>query len=413
MMRKLEMKTAMIPGFPGKTVRRIVVFTSLAALLCLSACQSANLGLGNLENENGERVLSANPKGEVFGQGKVRVAMLLPKSAAGNAAKVAKEIRNGALLAMSDFGNEVLQLVIKDTAGQAAPAQSAAGEAAREGASAIIGPLFSGNVSAASGISLPARMTMFAFSTDTSVAKRGVYLLSFTPQGDVKRMISFAASQGSKSVLAFLPNNAEGLLREAVLREVAGTFQMDVNVVKYERTAESIRTAIGASTLQFDKSDSLYIPDGGKVPSIILNSLSDLGLTTKDKQILGSGNWESASISNPEFANALFPKRDTRNFEAFSQRYQAVYSTEPGVQAALGYDAVTLVSELIRQNGSSAFSSSVVENSRGFSGTNGLFRLHSDGSTERGLAIYQIREGKAELIAPAPRSFSSVNRFGN
>ncbi|MBL4892785.1 MAG: hypothetical protein JKX91_13360 [Rhizobiaceae bacterium] len=210
-----------------------------------------------------------------------------------------------------------------------------------------------------------------------------------------------------------MPNNAEGALREAVLREVAGTSQMDVSVVKYDRTAESIRTAIGESTLQFDKSDSLYIPDGGKVPSIILNALSDLGLSTKDKQILGSGNWESASISNPEFANALFPKRDTGNFETFARRYRTVYGTEPGVQAALGYDAVTLVSELIRQNAKNAFASSVVENSRGFSGTNGLFRLHSDGTTERGLAIYQIREGKAELIAPAPRSFSGLNRFGN
>ena len=410
MKRKLEMTTAKLEG---NVVRRSMVFASLAVLLSLSACQSANMGLGNLENENGERVLSANPKGEVYGQGKVRVALLLPKSAAGNAAKVAKEIRNGALLAMSDFGNEVLQLVIKDTGGQADPAQAAAGEAAREGASAIIGPLFSGNVSAASGISLPARMTMFAFSTDTSVARRGVYLLSFTPQGDVKRMITFAASQGSKSVLAFLPNNAEGILREAVLREVAGAAEMDVSVVKYDRTAESIRTAIGESTIQFDKSDSLYIPDGGKVPSIILNSLRDLGMTTKDKQILGSGNWESAPISNPEFANALFPKRDTSNFEPFAQRYQTVYSSKPGVQAALGYDAVTLVSELIRQNGKNAFSNSVVENARGFSGINGLFRLRFDGTTERGLAIYQVREGKAELIAPAPRSFNSFNRFGS
>lgn len=118
MKRKLKITTAMLAG---NVVRRGMVFAGLAALLSLSACQSANLGLGNLPNENGERVLSANPKGEVYGQGKVRVALLLPKSAAGNAAKVAQEIRNGALLAMSDFGNDILQLVIKDTAGQAAP----------------------------------------------------------------------------------------------------------------------------------------------------------------------------------------------------------------------------------------------------------------------------------------------------
>ena len=119
MIRKLGMKTATLKS---SVVKRGMVFASLVALLSLTACQSSNLGLGNLKDENGERILSANPKGEVFGQGKVRVALLLPKSAAGNAAKVSNEIRKGALFAMSDFGNDVLQLVIKDTRGQAAPA---------------------------------------------------------------------------------------------------------------------------------------------------------------------------------------------------------------------------------------------------------------------------------------------------
>ncbi len=53
---------------------------------------------------------------------------------------------------------------------------------------------------------------MIAFSTDTSVARRGVYLIGFLPQADTARIIDFAISRGIRSILAFLPTNAEGTL---------------------------------------------------------------------------------------------------------------------------------------------------------------------------------------------------------
>ena len=100
----------------------------------------------------------------------------------------------------------------------------------------------------------------------------------------------------------------------------------------------------------FETADSLYIPDGGPVPNIILSSPKKNGLKTAGKQILGSGSWESVKTSDPLVDGALYPGRDISNFTAFSSRYEAAYNAKPGVQAALGYDAVTLASELIRQN---------------------------------------------------------------
>ena len=45
-----------------------------------------------------------------------------------------------------------------------------------------------------------------AFSTDTSSAGKGVYLLGFLPQSDVDRIISYAASPGRRSFAALLPD---------------------------------------------------------------------------------------------------------------------------------------------------------------------------------------------------------------
>ena len=41
---------------------------------------------------------------------------------------------------------------------------------------------------------------MIAFSTDTNVATRGVYLLSFLPETDVKRIVDYAVSRGQTFV---------------------------------------------------------------------------------------------------------------------------------------------------------------------------------------------------------------------
>ncbi|MGI9402395.1 MAG: ABC transporter substrate-binding protein, partial [Rhizobiaceae bacterium] len=154
----------------------------IASMFALSACQSTDLGTGSVQPDFSDTPTTPSPNanGEVHGQGPVRVAMLLPSTAPGNAAAVASEVRNGALLALQDFGQDAIQIVIKDSSGQAASSQSAATEAVREGAAVILGPVFAANVSAASAITQPTRRTMIAFSTDTSVAKRGVYLLSYT-----------------------------------------------------------------------------------------------------------------------------------------------------------------------------------------------------------------------------------------
>ncbi len=44
----------------------------------------------------------------------------------------------------------------------------------------------------------------------------------------------------------------------------------------------------------------------------------------------------------------------------------------------------------------------------GFAGVNGIFRLLSNGTNERGLAVAQIRNNQVVVIDPAPRSFGGA-----
>ena len=63
---------------------------------------------------------------------------------------------------------------------------------------------------------------MIAFSTDSSVAGRGVYLLSFLPESDVNRIVDYAASIGKSSFAALLPDNAYGNVVEAAFKQAVG-----------------------------------------------------------------------------------------------------------------------------------------------------------------------------------------------
>jgi outer membrane PBP1 activator LpoA protein len=76
-------------------------------------------------------------------------------------------------------------------------------------------------------------VSVIAFSTDSSVAGRGVYLLSFLPESDVNRIVDYSASIGKKSFAALLPDNAYGNVVEAAFKQAVGRKGRIVAFEKY------------------------------------------------------------------------------------------------------------------------------------------------------------------------------------
>ncbi|MDB5649924.1 MAG: penicillin-binding protein activator, partial [Hyphomicrobiales bacterium] len=81
------------------------------------------------------------------------------------------------------------------------------------------------------------------------------------------------------------------------------------------------------------------------------------------------------------------------------------YGSDPTRIATLAYDAVSLASALARSQGSQRYSESVLTNSSGFNGADGVFRFTADGLNERGLSVLAIANGTTGVVSPAPRSF--------
>jgi branched-chain amino acid transport system substrate-binding protein len=343
--------------------------------------------------------------------GAVRVGLVLPLSARANAGAVAQSMRNAAELALNEFGNANIQLIVKDDGGSAQGAQAAVQSAIGEGAVIILGPLFSHTVAAAGQTARSRGIPMIAFSTDTNVAARGIYLLSFLPESDVDRMVSFAVSRGKKSFVALLPDSAYGTVVEAQFQQVVS--ERGGRVIAIEKySAENARLAeparrVAAAARQ---ADSLFFADAGDTTPQLVQALATSGVKSGHPQFMGTGLWDDNKLfANAALTGAWFAAPDAAGYRAFAQRYRARFGQDPVRTASLAYDAVSLVASLVRAQGGGRITDDMLTNPSGFSGIDGVFRFRADGTCERGLAVMEMSGGSARVISPAPRAFNAAN----
>jgi branched-chain amino acid transport system substrate-binding protein len=376
---------------------------ALAALLLVAGCGAEGIpGLsGGASAPSGGAVASS----QAIGSGPVKIALLLPLSAA-NGAAPAQSLRNAAELAISEFGSNQVTVLVKDDRGTPAGASAAAQEAISEGAELILGPVFSASVAAAGPVAKSAGKPMIAFSTDSGVAQPGVYLLSFTPQSDVTRVVSFAGTRGKKKFAMLAPQNAFG---EAALP----AFQSAVSgisggeVVTVQRYAPGgLSAAVAGAASALSGADALLIAEDGSAIAAAAPAIKALG---GNPQILGTGLMNNAAaIGAPELAGAWFPAPNPAGFAGFASRYEAKFGSQPLRIATLGYDSVLLASVLTQKLGDARFSKAVLESASGFSGRDGVFRFRADGTNNRALAVFQIGGGAANIVSPAPTSFAKT-----
>jgi ABC-type branched-subunit amino acid transport system substrate-binding protein len=347
------------------------------------------------------------PGGGAIGAGQVKVGLILPLSAGGNAGVAGISMRNAAEMALAEFNVADLQLLLKDDGGNAPGAQQNAQQALDEGAEIILGPIFAHSVSPVGQLARARNVRVIAFSTDVNVATRGVYLLSFLPESDVDRIVSHAASQGKKSFAAAIPDNAYGTVVEAAFKQsVARRGGRVVALERYPLDRTQMQTAVRTVASAASRADAIFIPDGADSVANVVQILIQAGVDTRRVQLLGSGLWEDPQIfTNPALDGAWYAGPDSNGFRSFSARYRGRFGQDPARTASLAYDAVALVAALTKTQGERRFTEEVLTNASGFTGIDGLFRFRPDGTNQRGLAVMKVSPTGGQILSPAPKSF--------
>jgi ABC-type branched-subunit amino acid transport system substrate-binding protein len=342
----------------------------------------------------------------VAGNGQVKVGLILPLSAAGNAGVAAQSMKNAAEMALAEFQNPNIQLLIKDDAGNPQGAGQATQQALDEGAEIILGPLFAQSVPAAAQLTRGRDIPVIAFSTDSSVAGRGVYLLSFLPESDVNRIVEYSASIGKRSFATLLPENAYGNVVEVTFKQAVG--RKGGRVVAFEKYGADRATAARTVAQALGTADALFLADDGDSVVTVADSLTAAGANLRNIQLLGTGLWDNPRVfASPALQGGLYAAPDPSGFRSFSTRYRAKFGADPVRTATLAYDAVALVAALARTQGPQRFSMGVLTNPSGFAGIDGLFRFRADGTNERGLAVMRVGSGGGTAVAGSPKSFGA------
>ncbi|MGE0148072.1 MAG: penicillin-binding protein activator [Parvibaculaceae bacterium] len=336
-----------------------------------------------------------------------KVALLLPLSASGETGRIAKAMKQAAELALTDTGGGIT-LITRDSGGSAGAAQAAAQAALDEGAEIILGPLLAPQVQAVKGIAR-GRANVIAFSSASSVAGQGAYLMSFLPEEEVANVVRYAAKQGKHSVALLYPQTQYGSNVQQALNRQAGASGMVIAAAQpYARgqagnaAAQHIAQAINDPRRSID---ALLIPEGGDALRSLSAALEQNGVTPDRVTILGTGLWDdSVTRATPIAQGGWYAGVSPELVDSFNSKYTGAYGTKPPRIASLAYDAVSLAAGLARKGD---FSSAAITDAGGFQGQNGLFRFRSDGLIERGLAILEMTAAGPQVLAQAPSRFGA------
>src|SRR6201995_4695010 len=281
---------------PHATTRRTAIGLVLGAPL-LSACAGVQQSLSQFGSS------PSAPSGPaqqplVAGNGQVKVGLILPLSASGNAGVAALSMKNAAEMALAEFQNPNIQILIKDDGGSPSGAQAGAQQAVDEGAEIILGPLFAASVPAVAQVARTRGISVIAFSTDSSVAGRGVYLLSFLPESHVSRIVEYSASIGKKSFAALLPDNAYGNVVEVAFKTAVS--RRGGRIAAFEKYGADRATPARTVAQALGSADALMIADDGDSVVATADALTAAGATLRKIQLLGTGLWDNPrGFSNP------------------------------------------------------------------------------------------------------------------
>jgi len=345
-----------------------------------------------------------------------RMAILLPfSSRSSRLREEAASMLRAAELAVFNRDEADVVLVALDTGGTEGGASSATEAAIKAGVDVILGPVLSRSVSGASGKASRANVPVIAFSTDQRVAGNGTYLLSFPPEAEVKRIVDYAASTGALNYAYLGPQSEYGrrvqsAYQEAVrnnggeMREQESYDGDDISVMQdpARKLADAYRKHDEASgPTDRQHFEAIILPEGG-VP---LRSLAPLlpyyDIDPEQVQFLGTSLWHKEEVvREPALNGGIFAAPDQMARQGFVDDYDRQFGDDPSRLASLAYDAVNIGA--VVADGTVRTRRNRIEDPVGFYGADGMISWASDGRPNRGLAIYQIKNGRFVIIDPAP-----------
>ena len=349
------------------------------------------------------------------GSGSVQVALLVP-GGSGQASDelLARSLQNAARMAIGDLAGVKIDLRVYNTAGQPAQAKAMAEKAVEEGAQVILGPVYAQEANAAGVAVAASGVNVLAFSNNPDIAGNNVFVLGPTFQNTAQRLATYAVRNGKGKIMIVHDQNTAGQLgKTAIERGVAAAGGSVVAVGSYEFSQNGVvqaAPAIVASARSSGASAVFLTADTAGALPLISQMLADNGLSPATTQFIGLTRWDipAATLALPGVQGGWFALPDPALYAQYQSRYSAAYGEAAHPISGLAYDGIAAIGALARSGAAGPISKAALTQGAGFVGVNGIFRLRTDGTNERGLAVAQINAGQVVVVEAAPRSFGGA-----
>jgi ABC-type branched-subunit amino acid transport system substrate-binding protein len=316
------------------------------------------------------------------------IGCLLPLS--GPFAIYGQEVLNGLELGLDIFreSNEDLssiEFVIRDTQGNPEIAVEAIRElAVQEKALVTIGPLISKVAEEVVGKAQELGIPIITLSQSEGITTRGemVFQNCLTPEDQLRSLVNKVIGElGLKRFAILYPANAYGrYFMNKLWDRVESQGGIITAVESYDPKVTDFGTEIKKMVGLFyprpesdmeeeEKEESekepepiidfdvVFIPDSHERAALIASQLAYYDVV--GVRLLGTNLWNSPElikiagqyVHGALFPIGFFPGSGYKGVDSFVEQYKTNFGKEPGLLAAIGYDTIRIVKEILRQKG--------------------------------------------------------------
>jgi len=341
------------------------------------------------------------------------LGIVLP--ATGASGFLAQAMFNGVRLAVDDHNarhpERPVRMLFRDTEGTDEGAVAAVERALAGGADAVLGPLFSGEATAAAAVAERAGAVLVApLATEDVVSAGRRFVFQANPTFPVRgrQMARYAVSRAGASRLAVIAESGTfgAVMADAFEAEAArlGATVVSTNRLRGPAGWSVLPDLIGAEQLR--SAGAIYLPvTGADAPEHAADALRGLEEMNLTIQALGNTEWEGLDASRTRAARfrAVFDQDFYVDDSAgdFAARYRALAGVRADRLALMGHDATRMIlAAAFTDAGTPAAGAALADRLRAAPALRGLgHRIHFDGGqVNTALFLMTFRGTEAVLV---------------
>lgn len=355
--------------------------------------------------------------GSSTGDGADTIKVGINSELTGGVASYGTNSRDGALLAIELINEQggvlgkKLQPIVRDCKSIPDEAMSVSASLADEGMVAQIGPLTSGNVAGSIPMMMENKIPLIAPAATAdhiTIEKNGdtkkyIFRVCYSDSFQGKIMADFAADNLKvKNVAIYKDASSDygkGLADyfKKTYTAKGGNIVAEEGFIKGDRDFRGTLTKIRGTNPDF-----IYIPGYYEEVAPLIKQARELGITVP---MGGPDGWDSPDLVGVVGANNLNKTYFTNHYSVednnpivveFVEKYRAKYNKDPDAFAALGYDAVFLLAQAIKDAGEADPEkiTLALEKVKDFEGVTGTMSIDEKHNPVKGVVIIESIDGK-------------------